>query len=121
MNLLTLSNIVHDKASSIQFLQQRGILHDPKNCVNGHAMTLQLRDKGDRWRCHSRECRTESSVRKDTWLEGSKLAYRDIILFIYCWSKQYTKITFVHLSAFVVVTSFFGLPIHLYRKYHILF
>ena len=98
MNLLTLSNIVHDKASSIQFLQQRGILHDPKNCVNGHAMTLQLRDKGDRWRCHSRECRTESSVRKDTWLEGSKLAYRDIILFIYCWSKwskQYTKITFV--------------------------
>ena len=95
MNLLTLSNIVHDKASIIQFFQQRGILHDPKNCVNGHAMTLQLRDKGDRWRCHSRECRTESSVRKDTWLEGSKLAYRDIILFIYCWSKQYTKITFV--------------------------
>ena len=95
MNLLFLSNVVPDKASSIQFLQQRGIVHNPRICADGHEMTLQLRDKGDRWRCRIRECRTESSVRKDTWLEGSKLAYRDIILFIYCWSKQYTKIRFV--------------------------
>ena len=58
-------------------------------------MTLQLRDKGDRWRCHSRDCRTEVALRKDTWLEGSKHAYWDIVLFIYCWSREVTKIKFV--------------------------
>ena len=93
MNLLTLS--VNDKAFGVQFLQQRGIIHNPRICANGHPMTLQLRDKGDRWRCHSRDCRTEVALRKDTWLEGSKLAYRDIVLFIYCWSREYTKIIFV--------------------------
>ena len=87
MNLLMLSALIQDKASSVQFLQQRGILHNPRICVNRHAMKLQLRDEGDRWRCHSRDCRTEVALRKDTWQEGSKLAYRDIILFIYCWSK----------------------------------
>ena len=95
MNLLTLSALVPDKASSVQFLQQRGIQHNPRICVNGHAMTLQLRGKGDRCRCHSRDCRTEVALRKDTCLEGSKLTYRDIILFVYCWSKEYTKIKFV--------------------------
>ena len=49
MNLLELSNIVHDKASSVQFLQQRGILHNPRICENDHPMVLQLRGKGDRW------------------------------------------------------------------------
>ena len=95
MNLLTLSAVVNDKASGVQFLQQRGIIHNPRICANGHPMTIQLRDKGDRWRCHSRDCRTEVALRKDTWLEGSKLAYRDIVLFIYCWSIEYTKIKFV--------------------------
>ena len=37
----------------------------------------------------------EFALRRDTWLEGSKLAYRDVILFIYCWSKEYTRIRFV--------------------------
>ena len=32
MNLLTLSALVPDKASSVQFLQQRGILHNPRIC-----------------------------------------------------------------------------------------
>ena len=95
MNLLTLSAVVNDKASGVQFLQQRGIIHNPRICANGHPMALQLIDKGDRWRCHSWDCRTEVASIKDTWLEGSKLAYRDIVLFIYCWSREYTKIKFV--------------------------
>ena len=95
MNLLTISGVVHDKDSSVQFLQQRGILHNPRICVNGHQMRLKLRDKGDRWRCRSRACRTEVPLRKDTWLEGSRLSYRDLILFIYCWSREMTSIKFV--------------------------
>ena len=46
MSLLELSNIVHDKAPSVQFLQQRGILHNPRIYGNGHPMVLQLRDRG---------------------------------------------------------------------------
>ena len=72
MNLLTLSAVVNDKVSGVQFLQQRGIIQYPRICANGHPMTLQLRYKGDRWRCHSRDCRTEVALRQDTWLEGSE-------------------------------------------------
>ena len=57
-------------------------------------MTLQLSDNGDRWRCRSRQCRTESGLRIGTWLEHSRLPYRDIILFIYCWAYEMTSIQF---------------------------
>ena len=79
----------------MHFLQQHGILHNPRICGNGHNMVLQLRAKGDRWRCHSRECRTEVSLRKDTWMEGSKLGFREVTLFIYCWSRELTSMSFV--------------------------
>jgi transposase-like protein len=95
MNLIDLSNTVHDKAASVHFLQQRGILHNPRICENGHPMVLQLRDKGDRWRCHSRECRTEVPLRKGTWMESSKLKFREVILFIYSWSREMTSMKFV--------------------------
>lgn len=94
MNLLQLSALVNDKASSVQFLQQRGILHNPRMCSNNHAMTLSLNDHHDRWRCKRRECREDLQVRPGTWLQGSKLPFRQIVLFIYCWSKQLTSINF---------------------------
>ena len=34
MNLLSLSALVHDKQSSVVFLQQHGILHNPRMCSN---------------------------------------------------------------------------------------
>jgi transposase-like protein len=94
MNLLQLSAIAHDKASSIAFLQQRGILHNPRMCTNNHAMILSLTDTNDRWRCSQRQCRQAIAVRRDTWLEGSKLSFRQIVLFLYCWSKEMTSIKF---------------------------
>ena len=36
----------------------------------------------------------EIQIRQGTWLEGSRLSYRQIILFIYCWSKELTSIKF---------------------------
>jgi len=33
-------------------------------------------------------------VRKRTWLKGFHLTYRQIILFIYCWSKELTSVSF---------------------------
>ena len=53
-------------------------------------MSLDLRDKGDRWRCALRGCRKEVGLRKDTWLENANLPFREVVLFIYCWSKELT-------------------------------
>lgn len=94
MNLLTLSSLAHNKESSVQFLQQNGILHTIRKCSNNHSMTLSLSDRQDRWRCNLRSCREDIPIRKGTWLEGSRLTYRQIILFVYCWSKELTSVKF---------------------------
>ena len=56
LNLLRLSDLCYDKPSSIQFLQQHGILHAERQCDRGHDMNLRLRGdgKGDAWRCNVR-------------------------------------------------------------------
>ena len=94
MNFLQLNDLIPDKASSVSFLQQRGILPNPRHCTAGHQMTLDLREKGDRWRCRSRGCREEFSLRAGTWLEGSKMSYRQIILHLYGWCYEYTSVKF---------------------------
>jgi len=94
MNLLQLSGLVHDKQSSITFLQQRGILHNQRLCRNGHVLHLQLTDARDPWRCRQRQCREDILGRKGIWLQGSRLEFCKVVMFIYCWSKQLTSIKF---------------------------
>lgn len=94
MNFLELSSLCHDKETSVNFLQQRGILHSSRVCANNHVMTLSLTDRRDRWRCYQRSCLQDIPLRTGTWLQGSRLTYRQIILFIYCWSKELTSISF---------------------------
>jgi len=86
--------MVDDKCSSIRFLQEHGILHNPRMCTKNHSMVLSVTARHDRWRCSRSGCRETIPVRRDTWLEGTKLSFRDIILFIYCWSKEMTSIAF---------------------------
>jgi len=88
MNLLQLSALVHDKCSSIRFLQEHGILHNTSMFSKNHAMILSLTVAHDRWRCSRNSCREAIPVRRDTWLEGTKLFFRQVILFMYCWRKQ---------------------------------
>lgn len=85
MNLLSLAALCHDEKSTVEFLQNRGILHSTRHCNNNHAMNLSFSSK-IRWRCRIRGCRHEKGKRVDTWLQGSRLPLRKIILFIYCWS-----------------------------------
>ena len=92
MNFLTLASQIPDKQASVLFLPQRRVLDNSKICANGHQMTLQRSDNGARWRCRWRQCRTESGLRIGTWLEHSRLPYRDINLFIYCWAYEMTSI-----------------------------
>ena len=97
MNFIELSDHVATKEDAIQFLQQHGILHNPRicaNCVRPMTMNLRTSPKGDRWRCSVRGCRKEVGLRIDTWLQHSKLSYRTIVLFIYCWSKEMTSVKF---------------------------
>lgn len=94
MNLLQISALAHDKRSSVNFLQQHGIVHTGRRCSNNHAMVLSLSDRQDRWRCHQLNCREDTPLRQGTWLQGSRLTYRQVILFIYCWSKELTSIKF---------------------------
>lgn len=94
MNLLQLSALCHDKRTSIQFLQQHGIVHNMRRCTYNHIMTLSLTDRQDRWRCRQGTCQQDIPVRQGTWLQGSRLSYRQIVLFIYCWSKELNSIRF---------------------------
>lgn len=94
MNFLQLAENLPDKESCVRFLQQKGILHNPRRCPNLHNMTLSLADRQDRWRCNQRCCRFDSTVRSDTWLAGSKLPYKTIIFFCYCWAHEMTSIAF---------------------------
>ena len=92
MNFLTLSTHVHDKETAIRFLQSHGVIHQQRLCSNGHQMTLST--VSDRWRCNARQCRQEIGLRKGTWLERSRMEFRTVILFIYCWSKNLATIKF---------------------------
>src|SRR4051812_1468818 len=91
MNFITLTALCHDKASSVNFLQQP---HNIRRFNNNHVMHLSLTDRHDRWSCRIQGCRHDIGVRKDTWLQGSQLPFRQIVLFIYCWSKELTSIKF---------------------------
>lgn len=94
MNLLQLSAIVSDKPASVRFLQQRNILHSSRRCPNDHDMSLSLSDRQDRWRCKRRECRIDIPLRRGTWLQNSNLPYRNVIIFVYCWSFEMTTKNF---------------------------
>ena len=92
--MLRLARELNDKPAAIRYLQNRNILHNERDCDNGHRMELKLSDREDRWRCGRRDCRQQKQLKSGTWLEGSHLSYSSAILFIYCWSKEYTTVKF---------------------------
>jgi len=62
-------------------------------CSGGHAMSLSLGIK-DRWRCCKKGCMKTVYLRKNTYLENSKISFSTIVLFIYSWVNEYTSIKF---------------------------
>lgn len=92
MNLITLASTISSKEKAVAFLQEKGILHDRRRCAFGHEMSLSV--GSDRWRCNKRTCRTEIGIRRGTWLEGSRVDFQKVVLFIYCWSKELTSVEF---------------------------
>ena len=94
ISLLELSRIVNDEASAIEYLQLYRILHSQRECPTGHQMKLSFTGGQWRWRCRARCCRVDIGVRKGTSLERSKISFRQIVLFIHCWSLERGSIEF---------------------------
>ena len=79
--MLRLAHEICDKASAVQFLQNRNILHVERECDNGHIMELKLSDREDRWRCQYfqiRDCRQQKQLKSGRWLQGSHLPYSTV-------------------------------------------
>ena len=76
MNLFKLSEMINNKQSREQFMQQNGIIHNNRYCSQSHTMVLSLRcfwylldnksitDRQDRWRCRQGSCHEDIPVRK---------------------------------------------------------
>ncbi len=94
MKLVDLIQECYDKQSSINLLQRVNILPSSMLCANGHSMTLKVTDQKERWRCTLRTCREEKPLRPGTWLQGSRLPFRTVVLFIYFWSKDMASVRF---------------------------
>ena len=47
-----------------------------------------------RWRCKKRNCRQDIGIRTENWFQGSILSFEDAVLFIYCWSYEFTTVEF---------------------------
>lgn len=94
MNFLRLAGELREKEDAIGFLQDHGLLHRERYCSNGHQMVLKISEREDRWRCNIRGCREQRQLKSGTWLQGSHLDYKTVILFIYAWSREYTSIQF---------------------------
>lgn len=92
MRLLEVASLCSTKAGAVRLLQEHGVLPSSKLCANGHQMALSLSKPGsnapDRWRCCLSSCRQEQALRKNNWLQGSRLPFEKIILFIYFWAHD---------------------------------
>lgn len=96
LNMFSLHDLLHDKQSSVAYLQQIGILHQIRHCNRGHEMKLYLSDKEDRWRCQRAGCSQQIQLKSGTWIEGTHLTYRQVVLFIYSWAYEMTNMKFCH-------------------------
>lgn len=94
MSLFKLARDVDTTEKAVRFLQDRGVLHKDRFCSKGHLMVLSITQKAERWRCNKSSCRSEIGIRKGTWLQGSRLPFDKIILFIYSWVNGYTSVNF---------------------------
>ena len=88
---------IDSEKKAVQYLQSKEIIPSSKNCANClFPMTIQFRNVDDKvqWACSRRTCRSSVTVRKGTWLFGSKIKLRKIVFFITSWAQSLTSIKF---------------------------
>ncbi|XP_077287989.1 uncharacterized protein LOC143912575 [Arctopsyche grandis] len=94
MSLKSIFRLVYDDETAVAFLQMQNILPRERLCANGHLMKLLFNNEGQLWRCYKRDCRNKKGIRKDTWLQNSRLPLDTVVHFIYCWANELTSIKF---------------------------
>uniref|UniRef100_A0A5S6QKU8 ISXO2-like transposase domain-containing protein n=1 Tax=Trichuris muris TaxID=70415 RepID=A0A5S6QKU8_TRIMR len=87
--------LVADEATAIRFLQDNGVLHRHRLCVFLERMSLTVNSaRSPRWRCPNDACMKQMALRSGTWLEGSKISFRQVLKFLFGWSQQFNTITY---------------------------
>lgn len=92
-SLIDMACQITSKKDAVKFLQSERIIHRQRWCSAGHAMTLSI--ALDTWRCPIGGCRESLGMRKDTWLEGSRLPLRTFVLLIVMWGQDKMSIDYV--------------------------
>ncbi|KAH7698488.1 hypothetical protein AAVH_34418, partial [Aphelenchoides avenae] len=97
-----------NEKATILYLSRLGIIQ-PLVCMRGHTdakgnprpMKLDKKGAGDTYRascypCVYAENRSvgRSSIRKNSWLEGTKLSFVTIVRFIYAWCQDCTSVDY---------------------------
>ncbi|XP_036370340.1 uncharacterized protein LOC115225578 isoform X2 [Octopus sinensis] len=94
--LMDLFNTIRTEADAVAFFAEKGIIPPKKRCKKRHFMKRKVKDRSVRWRCTRKGCDQSLSVRKGTWLEGTSLPLRTILLFLYSWVKKLTTIRYCY-------------------------
>lgn len=92
-SLIDMACQITSKKDAVKFLQSERIIHRQRWCSAGHEMTLSI--ALDTWRCPIGGCRESLGMRKDTWLEGSRLPLRTFVLLIVMWGQDKMSIDYV--------------------------
>ena len=79
------------ETGAVEFLQERGLLHKTRQCINGHQMTLYFGHRLQ-WACNTLGCRRRLGIRSGSWFANTKLPFVTIVRFIYCWAEEMTSI-----------------------------
>jgi hypothetical protein len=104
MNFAELAQALSIKEAAVLYLQNVGILHTHRHCLNGHVMKLSLSEREDRWRCTKTRCKEQRQLKAGTWLQGTHLTYRSACLFIYSWAHELSSIKFCRRELDIIST-----------------
>jgi transposase-like protein len=97
MLLLKLMDKIPDEESAFAFLQEYGIVHNPRKCAKGHEMAASFGEQ-PRWRCRKAECRTEKGLRVGTFFQSANLKFRVALSFFYLWAYEKTSVEFCNIA-----------------------
>ena len=83
---------IRTELDAVQFLQEKNIIPARKICKKNHELQIIERDGCVNWRCSKSSCGQQSiSVRRNTWLDGSRIPLMKIIMLIYSWASDYIQ------------------------------
>ena len=80
----TLQQVFFDNSASIRYLDEHNVFYKKLTCI-GCAGAMRRVGNRDIFRCYSKACRKECSLRKHTIFYGSSLNCSQILLLAYLW------------------------------------